>query len=51
MTFILFPITRLADVGDVWQVELLELGLYFADALLLEEALQARIVSQLAEQV
>ena len=29
MIFIQFPITRLAhDVGDVWQVELLELGLY-----------------------
>ena len=49
MTFIQVPITQLADgVGDVWQVELLELGLYFADALLLEERLQTMIISQLA---
>ena len=35
------PIALLTDVVDVWHVKLSELCLYFAQALLLEEALQA----------
>jgi len=34
------PIAQLAYVAYVWQVELPQLRLYFAHALLLEEALQ-----------
>jgi len=38
----------LTDAGDVWHIEFSQLCFYLAHALLLEEALPASIISQLA---
>ena len=48
LTCMQLPIALLTDAGDVWHIEFSQLCFYFAHVLLLEEALPASIISQLA---